>query len=233
MLILLQTKISLKLHLFIVYFGSGVITLILLVSLFYIKKQKPEYYKYIFAFILTGFLVSTNTIIYIIWNKMANRNVIFLIEQSLNILQFLSLGYFYIKLFKGYRFERKIKKLVLLAVIIQVMFLILTLHSNHLSISRILATIFLIYFSTIYYRELMNSKPTVILLKSSTFWIVTGIFFSCSINFPIYSISPFLVKYPGYTNVRFQIFAISNITLIILYLLIFKSYLCLKYQQNL
>lgn len=156
-----------------------------------------------------------------------------LIEQLLMLCQFFNLGLFFVEILKKSKFLKSVKVLFLLSIILQIL-LIAVVHLSNIEIRQtIVPNLFLTIFCFYYLRDLMKNKPTLILGKSSTFWIVMGIFFSSCIGFPIGSLIPFIPKDEEYINFRNQIFSISNLSLIILYLFIIKSYLCLKHPQNL
>jgi hypothetical protein len=223
----------LKLSYFIVLFGTGVIIISFFVALAFMKKKKPQYYNYIFVYIILGLLLSINTIINNndVWLSSKKKSIS--IEQSIFICQTLMLGLFFIEVLKNSIHIIKIKILLFLIILIQTSLLIIILATNTEIRPSILSNIILILFCFFYLRDLMNNKPTLILVKSSVFWIVIGIFFSSSISFPINSLIPFIVKEQEYRNFRSYIFSISNMSVIVMYLLFIKSYLCLKHPQNL
>lgn len=156
----------------------------------------------------------------------------FVIEKAIILFQFLTLGFFYIDILSKSFFLKRTKQLFYLSIIIQSGLVIASIITEIPGYSKVSSNLFLIIFSIFYYRDLLVNKPTLILLKSSAFWIVTGIFFYYCVSFPIYSLQPFLAKYSGYQNIKAQIFSISNMALIVMYLFIIKSYLCLKHPQN-
>ncbi|WP_460560179.1 hypothetical protein [Ferruginibacter profundus] len=219
-----------KLHSFIVLFGSIVITITFIVALVFLKKDKPVYYKYILWFITFGLLVSAGTFLFHYY-KVYGFETAFLITELFTLLQFVMLGLFYIEVLKRSTWLKKIKLLFCLSIIIAIILVILHITLSILIDAKIVANLFLIIFSVFYFRDLLHSNPTLILIKSSSFWIVLGVFFASCINFPIYSLLPFIKENKDYKNLGFQIFAISNTALIVMYLFIIKSYLCLKHQQ--
>lgn len=154
------------------------------------------------------------------------------IEKVIILFQFVSLGFFFLDILSKSKFLKKIKQLFYLSILIQSCVAIASIKTDIPGYSKISSNLFLIIFSIFYYRDLLDNKPTLILLKSSAFWIVTGIFFYYSVSFPIYSLQPFLGKYSEYQNIKVQIFSISNMALTVMYLLFIKSYLCLKHLQN-
>jgi hypothetical protein len=223
---------NLKLHIFIVWFGTAIIVITLIVALIFKRKAKPWHFRYIGYFIVLSLLISANTYIAIYLNLNENR-LMFLIERVLILFQFIVLGLFYMIILKKSIFIKKIKVLFYLSIIIQITLIIATFITDVLLYTKISSNVFLIIFSAFFYRDLLNNKPTLILIKSTSFWIVTGIFFSYCVSFPVYSLTPFIKKIPEYKNIRSQLFSISNMSLIVMYLFIIKSYLCLKHPQNL
>ena len=196
------------------------------------KKGKPKYYKYIFGVIVFGLLISVNSILRI-GIKIEISRMLSSVEKILLLFQFIALSLFYTDLLKESIFYNKTKSFIYLIIIIQIT---LTSISIVFKIPNYLKTFpnsFLIIYSVVYYKDLLKNKPTLILIQSSPFWIVTGIFFSFCVSLPIYGLIPFMINYPAYNDLRLQLFSISNMALIIMYLFIIKSYLCLKHPQNL
>lgn len=200
-------------------------------TIFFAKKEKPFYYKYIFFFILLGLLLSCNTI--------ANHNTVWILnkkksiflEQLLLLFQSLLMGLFYFEILKKSIFAKKIKWLLFLMVSMQIILLIYVHLANVEIRPGVVSNLILLIFCFFYFRNLMSNKPTLILIKSSAFWIVMGIFYSSCIGFPVNSLVPFIPKNQEVVNLRLQIFSISNMSLIVLYIFIIKSYLCLKHPQ--
>ncbi|MEP7254198.1 MAG: hypothetical protein ABI666_00410 [Ferruginibacter sp.] len=222
-----------KLYNFIVLFGTGIIGIAFFLAIAFAKKDKPLYYRYIFIFIILGLLLSTNAITNHNSAWLFSKKIPILIEQLLLLFQSLMLGLFFFEILKKSIFAKKIKGLLFLLVLTQII-LIIVVHLANTEISPfIIPNLILLIFCFFYVRDLMSNKPTLILVKSSAFWLVMGIFFSSSIGFPVSSLIPFIPKNQEVVNLRFQIFSITNMSLIVLYLFIIKSYLCLKHPQNL
>ncbi|MEO6540632.1 MAG: hypothetical protein ABIN74_06575 [Ferruginibacter sp.] len=183
-------------------------------------------------YIILGILLSANAIANHSSAWLLNRKNSILIEQLLILFQSLLLGFFFLKVLNKSKFERKIKWLLILMICFQFV-LLFVVHVANIEIrSNIILSIILLMFCFFYFRNLMKNEPTLILVKSSTFWIVIGIFFSSSIGVPVITLVQFIPKNPEYVNLRSQIFSIFNVSLIVLYLFIIKSYLCLKHPQN-
>lgn len=215
---------------FIFNLGSLIIIVALIIALLFHKKKKPFFFNYIFAFIIIGGLMSLNNIIAV--NSSVVKKQMFYLEEYFALLQFLLLGLFFINIMKGTSFLVYIKMILLLTLITEIVLITLVINSRVYLYVRILSYLALIVFCFYYFYKILNDRPLIKLTKSSEFWIVTGIgFFSC-VSLPILSFFPFLPKHQAYKNINSQIFSISNMSLIIGYLMIIKSYLCLIHRQN-
>lgn len=225
--------IKLKLHSFIIVFGSGIITIAFFVALFFSKKEKPLYYKYIFHFIILGGLLSINSIVNanIFWGF--SREIPFLLQELLLLLQYVLLGLFFAKLLSSSIYSKKIIRLLFFSIPLLLSFQIIFFFKTTDIRPSFILTFFLLVFCYFYVKDLMTNKPTLILLKSSAFWIVMGVFFYSCVSFPIKTLIIFIPKSQEYINLRSQIFSVLNMSLIVLYLFIIKSYSCLKHPQNL
>ena len=222
-----------KLSYLIVQIGTVVILITFIISIIFLKKNKPQYYNYILAYIILGLLISTNTIFNNNNSWLLNKKIPILTEQVLSLFQSLLLGLFFIQILRKSIFIKTIKYLLFLSLFIQGGLIILVLHYNTEIRPSLSSTLSLLIFCLFYIRDLMTTKPTLNLTRSSTFWLTMGIFYSSSISFPVNSLFTFIPKTDVYQDLRSQIFSITNITIIIFYLFIIKSYLCLKHQQNL
>jgi hypothetical protein len=223
-----------NLYYFIIWLGTGIIIAAFIISIFLLKKDKPFYFKFIFAFILLGLSLSMSTIAFHsfrIWES--NFKEIILIQQVLLLLQCLMLGLFFIEVLKKSKFKKAVRVLFFLSIFVQITLFSSIIMANIEIRPFISSHLFLLLFCFFYFRDLMNTKPTIILVKSSTFWIVMGIFYSSCIGFPVNSLISLIPRDQEYINLRSQVSSLSNFALIILYIFIIKSYLCLKHPQNL
>lgn len=228
---IVRNKQNLKLHSFIIIFGTVIIFLCFLIAIISSKRCKPVYFKYIFLFVVLGLLLSANTITseYNVWRN-AFKTRIF-IEQIITFSQYVLLALVFVDLLKHSSYKNKLKWLLIISTPIQVGF-ILIVHIGNIEIRpNIIPNIVLIFCCLFYIRDLMNNNPTLVIIQSSAFWLVMGIFFSSCIGFPVGTLMPFISKSEEYINLRFQIFSIFNMSIILLYLFIIKSYLCLKHPQ--
>ena len=88
-----------------------------------------------------------------------------------------------------------------------------------------IAYFILFVYCVIYYLQLLNNIPQVILLKEPAFWVVTGVFFSSSLNIPI----TFAINYFGINFIYKNLFLLSTLfalPYIILHLFLIKAILC-------
>ncbi len=223
-----------QLHELVIWIGTGIILLAFLIALSFTKKQKPNYFTYIFFFIILGLLLSISSFFYA-YSKtiLANLKFTFIIQQLLLLLQSLMLGLFFIEILRESTFVKKIKYLLFLSIISQIIIISFIILKNADIRPSISYNIILPIFCLFYFKFLLSNKPMVILAKSSVFWIVTGVLISCCFAFPVNSLISFIPRNGQYADISGQIFSISNIALIVLYLFIIKSYLCLKHPQNL
>ena len=223
-----------KLHNFVILFGTGVIIIAFFVALAFLKKDKPVYFKYILTFIILGLLISLNSVVYfyLFWYAI---NLTILIEQLLLLLQSLMLCLFFVEVLKNVTIVKKIRLLIYLSILIQAILIIL-LFSKNIKIKirpLISSNLILAIFCIFYLRNLMKNTPAISITKSTTFWIVMGILYSSCIGFPVNFLVMLIPVDQQYLDLHYQIFSISNMSLIVLYLLIIKSYLCLKHPQTL
>jgi hypothetical protein len=184
-------------------------------------------------YIILGILISTNTITHNNNTWLYGVKIPILIEQLLIMFQLLMLGLFFIEILKKSLFAKRVRLLFILSMLSYAILIVVVFSTNVEIRPIIVSHICLFIFCLFYLKDLMKNKPTLLLIKSSTFWITMGIFYSSCIGFPLNSLIPFFPKSEEYLNLRFQIFSIYNMSLIILYIFIIKSYLCLKHQQNL
>ncbi len=221
-----------NLHILIIQVGTGIIVITFLVALLFRKKEKPGYFKYIFLFVLCGLGLSLNTFYSNYYAWLANFKIGILIEEILLTIQSIFLGLFYFSLLRNSGFGFNIRLAIIISAILQLS-VIAFVHIAKIEIRQnILASSTTLILSLFYFKDLMSNKPTVILKWSPSFWMVMGSFFSSCITIPILSLIPFLPKESEYSDIRNLLFAFNNISFATQYLLIIKSYLCLRHQQN-
>ena len=224
---------NLKLSYFIVQFGTGIIGLAFFIAIAFTKKNKPKYFDYIFIFIILGLLISFNTIVNNYNSWQLNMKIPILIEQILLLFQFFFIGCFFIRILNEPIIKKRIKIAIILSISIQTALIIFILSTN-IEIKPVLTScLFSLVFCYMYFKDLMSKKPTLNLLNSSSFWIVMGILYSSCIGIPVHALITFIPRNSEFINLRRHIFSITNMSLIVFYIFIIKSYLCLKHPQNL
>ncbi len=221
-----------KLHYIIVLFGTGIIIITLFTAFAFAKNEKPGFYKYIIIYIFLGLFLSINTYFNSTSIGLISKISRFFQEFML-LVQFLMLSLFFGDLLNKSKFIKKIRILFSLSILLNITLIVALLSTNVDIKPSIISSLFLLIYSFFYIKDLMNNKPTLILVKSPAFWIVMGTFFHSCVIFPVCALVPFIPKNDEYISLRNQIFSIFNISLIVLYLFIIKSYLCLKHPQNL
>jgi hypothetical protein len=88
-----------------------------------------------------------------------------------------------------------------------------------------IAHFILFVYCVIYYLQLLNNIPQVILLKEPAFWVVTGVFFSSSLTIPI----TFALNYFGINFIYKNLLLLSilfSLPYNILHLFLIKAILC-------
>lgn len=216
------------LHKFIILFGTCIILINLIIAFFTKKAVKPVFFKYIIIYIVLGLLISANTISNIILTHPIDQKKYRILFDILYLCQSLSLFFF----FKITTKRKIIFPFMLTSSLVQAIFTLKQFYSDSILDINIFATPLFIILSILYFRDLLQNKPLINLTQSSSFWIVVGIFFWACVSFPIYSLHPHIKAHVTNKNIILEIFSISNMALIVMYLFFIKSFLCLKHPQN-
>lgn len=219
------------LHNFIIHCGTVVIFITLAVSIYYYHREKPAYFRDIFIFILLGILLSSNSILLREkWGFI--RKAPYLIQELLLLGQYILLVLFFLKILINSSFIKKIKTIFIFSLLVNILLWFLSFYKNIDIKPSSISTLFLLSYCAFYVRDIMTNKPTLILVKSSSFWIVMGIFFYSCISFPIVTMIKFIPRNSEYINLRSELFSVINMSLIILYSFIIKGYLCLRHPLS-
>lgn len=220
-----------KLHYFIVILHTVVIVISFLFAMLYFKKEKPHYYIYIFTLIIIELLLSLNTIAgnNCIWLSGIKSRI--LIVQLIILIRDTLIGVCFWEFLRKTKFAKTIKSLLIFSFLCQIIIILIVQKTNTEIRPGSVLNLIILIFVFFYFRDLMINKPALILAESSSFWLTMGFFFSSCIIFPISCLIPFIPKTQEYSNLHYQIFSITNLALIVMYLLIIKSYLCLKHPQ--
>jgi hypothetical protein len=220
-----------QLYRFIIFLGSLITLIAFVTSIWFYKKGNPPFYKFICLFVLCGLLLSINAIA---MQKIGLYSYLshYWIQFVLQFAQMLCIGLFFLNTKLLALPQEKIKYTIIFFAVVQIFFALLILN-EYMDESYCLLNISMLslILSSIYVRNLLKQKFPTKLSNDPSFWIVAGIFFHSCISFPIYTLYRF-IPFDKYVNLKFAIFSLSNISLIILYLFIIKSYTCLKYKNQ-
>lgn len=177
-----------------------------------------------FFCILIALLVSINSICFKFFS-LYNSETCFFIQSTLLLLDLFFWTLFFLKLLKDSRNHRIIQILFILTLSLSVYIFYYnsTDKSNiHvLALLNICKTIFCILF----YHNLFKKISDQNILLEPSFWIVNGLIFYSCLSIPFYALTSYIqVQFsPLITN---NIFSISNMLIIIMYLFFIKAYLC-------
>jgi hypothetical protein len=209
----------------VIFIGTAVLVVSFVLA-FKLRKKKglPPYFKFFYWIPLAAILLSINTISSLYFKKFPNfvyycfQHLFFLVDFSLTCLFFQTI------------FGRK-NKLAAIVFFITITSFGLLLWVNDLN--RVLLELhallcFAIFILCMYYYYKLfddDEKPIVNLLESPPFWIVTGLFFSAVVGFPLYALYPYLYYKVDYKISSYAI-SFANIFIIIKHLFFIKAYRC-------
>jgi hypothetical protein len=209
----------------VVWFG----TFVILVSLFFsflVKKKKAsrKYMKNFFFYPLIAILLSINTILGMILFIYSSR-ITFLIQIFLFLFDLVFWCSFFSIIFKNKTDSTIIKWIFCITVLIEIaLFQFSNLNETNLhtiSLINICKAFFCIFF----YYKLFKNVPTQNIKLEPSFWIVTGLFFYSCLSIPFYALNDY-IRSLFTPTVAANIFATSNIFVIIMHLFFIKAYLC-------
>lgn len=217
---------------FIFYLGTLVIIITLLVALLFKDVTKPQYFDYIFLIIYTGIFISINTFLFKKINLYPLR-VGLILQDILIVAKFLFMCLFFYHLQISKISKKRIKFLIIASILTSVSLIVIANLGYIYFPQIIIQNVVLITFSAAYFLNILKGKLDIILFKSSVFWLVLGIFFWATVSFPVYCLYFFIPINEEYREIINRVFSISNISLMVMYMLFIKSYLCLTPQRNL
>lgn len=207
----------------VIWIGTGVILIAFIIALL-IPKNNKAYMKGFFFCILIALLVSTNSICFKFF-FLYNNEICFFIQSTLFLFDLLFWTLFFLKLLTDAKNHRIIKILFILtlSLAVYIFYYNSTDKSNlHvLALLNICKTIFCVLFYHNLFKKMSDQK----ILLEPAFWIVNGLIFYSCLSLPFYGLS-------GYIQQEFSplivnnIFSISNMLIIIMYLFFIKAFLC-------
>lgn len=217
-------------HKIIIYFGTIVILISLVLS-FKLRKKKelPAYFKFFYWIPFIALLISLNGVIGIDFNNFTD--LVFYIFQHLFFLSEFTITCLFFYIILGPK-----NKLVTLAFSVATIFFVILLFNNGLdkaSFQVYAAPGLAIFVLCMYYYYRLfdhDEKPILNLFTTPTFWIVTGLFFFSAITLPLFAIQEYIFYKFGY-RIATYVIAFVNIFGIIKHLFFIKAYRCAAKMQ--
>lgn len=212
----------------VIWLGTIVIFISLVISFYLHYESKGNIFLFFFILPLLSFLISINTILYKYFNCYSLSEQYF-IQKILFILQFVFWSLFFLSILTNYKLILKIFFALFLTAIILTMF-----YNNIYApkfYSYAIINLGITFFCIIYLNNLFKIRPDLNLIKTSSFWIVSGAFFYSSITFPFYFSHSF-IQHLFSKNAASNIFSSSNISIIIMHIIFIKAYLCQNRQRK-
>ncbi len=203
--------------------GTVVILVNFIIALILSKKQNTVM-KVFFICIIIALLVSINSI-FGLFLPTYNLKICFTIQNILFLLDLFFWGIFFLKILRDKKSQRIIK--VLFAITFSIAAYILYSNSitkvslQALAVIDICKTIFCILF----YHNLFKIISSQNLFKNPIFWIVTGVIFYSCLSLPFYGLNNY-IKLQFAPFIANNIFSISNMLIIIMYLFFTKAFFC-------
>ena len=215
----------------VISFGTGVIIFSLFLAIILRKKNSiPVYLNRFFFCPLIALLLSINTITHDFYLHY-NNSIHFSIQNLLFFIDLVFWTLFFLKLLDDQIYINKIIIIFGITLFITILTFIVNdlgnpnLHSS--SIFNICKTLFCILF----YHRLFKNIPYKAITKEPSFWIVTGLLFYSCISIPFYTLHSYLKGIFPY-GISLDIFAISNILIIVMHIFFIKAYLCIILQPK-
>lgn len=213
------------LHFTVIWAGTAVIFLSLIFSLLIIKKARVrKYMQGFFICPLIAVLLSLNTILNRLFYLYSDK-LYFLIQFFILLLDLIFWGIFFSKIFNSNRDLRKVKiafwSILVLAIISFTLNNSSSPNYHTIGLFNICKTLYCVFF----YYKLFKDLPNQTITAEPIFWIVTGLFFYSCLSLPCYALYNY-IKLKTSSYISINIFAISNMLIIIMHLFFIKAYLC-------
>ena len=200
-----------------------IISFIFALSISKISNNRA-YLKYFFIYPLIGIILSINTIlnkIFHLYTSSVNfslQNILLLCDLTFWLFVFSDVFYNKEALLK----LRILFFITFCGAIFYYFFNPIDKPNLHIvSIFNICKTLFCIY----YYFDLFRKAPDQKIKSEPSFWIVTGLLFYSCLSVPFYALNDYLrSQFP--LTISDNLFAVSNIMIIIMHLFFIKAYIC-------
>ena len=206
----------------VIWVGTGFI----LVSLLYsIKSSKTNKYLYLNRFYIITLItlaISLNAILGFLL-RLYGKTIYVSIQNVLFFFDLLFWSHFFLKILK--RNRKEVKVIIFISVIsVFSLRLYLGFFEKNFQVHA-LSNLSKLILCLFYINELFKSNLKLDLKRDPAFWIVTGLFFYCAISSPVYAIHSYLILKLNNDLVG-NIFASTNIAIIIMHLHFIKACLC-------
>ena len=195
------------------------------------NKQIPVYLKRFYLYPLLVALLSLNTIAAIYFHLYSSA-IQFAFQNIMEIVEFTFWGLFFLHLMKTTNSLKYIKSVFLSFLLIIICWTFLNNFYKPLFQTFALGNFGKSIFCIFYFNKLFKDSPKLNLKNEPSFWIITGVFFCSSITLPQYAINDYLRNNVN-KIISNNIFASTNIAIIIMHILFIKAYLCKVHQHNL
>lgn len=207
----------------VIWVGTGIILFSFILAIL-IPTEKTGYMKGFFFCPLISLLVSLNSIssrFFFLYTIEKN----FLIQSILQLCDLLFWALFFLKILKDKKDYRKIQILFTSTLLIAIYLICFNRTNNpnlHIhALSNMCKTIFCVFFYNNLFKNLSNQN----ILSEPSFWIVTGLIFYSCLSLPFYALNSY-IKLQFSPLIFSNIFSISNMLIIIMYLFFIKAFLC-------
>lgn len=206
----------------IIWIGTGFIIISLLFSFFFCDSRKYHYLTHFYLITLITFLTSLNAIFGFLLHYYTKTYFISC-QNILFILDAIFWYFFFIALLKFNLFT--IKKIMLFLIVLIIVLRVYTGVSSPNFQVHAFSNLVKLILCLLYFNELFKTNLRLDLKSDPAFWIVTGLFFYCAVSFPVYAIHDHLKEKLG-NALAGNIFATTNIAIIIMHLLFIKACIC-------
>lgn len=212
-----------KLNNAVIWVGTFVITVTFIISLIY-SNRSGNYMKGFFFCILIGLLLSINSILGILFYSY-NDNIRFTFQSILLLLDLVFWSLFFFRILKDAKNKRIIKTMFVATFSFAVYILYYNSKSQpNLHVAAILNICKTVY-CILFYLNLFKKISDQNILEQPAFWVVSGVIFYSSLSLPFYGLNDYIcLQFPPL--ISYNIFSISNMLIIIMYLFFIKAFLC-------
>ncbi len=209
--------------------NSFIGTFVLLISFilaFKLRKKNnlPVYFKFFYCVPLMAVLVTINGLIGVYFKKFTDP-VFFTFQHFFYFLEFLITCLVFYKIFK----QKRLFYIVVFSITITFLSLFLLNSEFNKVLLQLYAILSLAIFALCinYYYSLFeeDEKPVLDLLKSPSFWIVTGLFFFSAISLPLFAVQEYFSNRFGHILGNYILSSI-NLFVIVKHIFFIKACRC-------